>query len=146
MKQYYGEILAAYAETPHWFSENGFPRWVDFHPKHVDDIYADQVLLCRIACQGCGQEFLVAMSSSYFNRHQNLASNLLDEIEPQTLHAGDPPMTKCCAAGPTMNSVMLEVVQCWVREGVYWQRQSLLEIKFNQEDDNGTEGPELRAD
>ncbi len=153
MRQFYSEILAAFQEPPRWYSWEGYPRWVDFHPRHVDDIYAYMVALCRIACQNCGHEFFVAQSANIMDKYHveetcgdDLAFCIGEGV--RRIAYGDPPNVQCCASGPTMNSVMLEVVEFWERDnvGAEWHRDPELEVKFKQEVEDVTEGPELRAD
>lgn len=64
MKGNFSDIInAAGTKTPKWWDENGVPRFCDFHPHEVSNIYADEVVLMEIACQSCGDIYHVAMSS-----------------------------------------------------------------------------------
>ena len=54
--------------APLWWDANGVPRFAAHHPKLCPDIYADQVALVRISCQGCGHEFLVQLHHSRMER------------------------------------------------------------------------------
>lgn len=109
------------AGPPIWWDENAVPRYVPFAPKHCD-IYAREVVLMVIACQGCRTEFNVAMSS-VANRYD------LSEGHPTLLflyggppHFGDPPNAGGCPAGPTMNVDFVRVLEHWVRENHQWTR------------------------
>jgi DNA-directed RNA polymerase subunit N (RpoN/RPB10) len=56
----YEDILSRIAEPPRWFDEQGVPRYCDFAPHHIANIYADECALLAIACQSCGRPFIVA--------------------------------------------------------------------------------------
>lgn len=51
------------------------------------------------------------------------------------LHYGDPPNIHCCAAGPTMNSIPIRVLEYWSRENplLDWQRDPALEVEITPE-------------
>lgn len=122
VKPAYDDISDRIAESPKWWDENGTPRYVEFGTAHVADPYCDEAALLEIACQGCGRRFMVAMTS---NRHlPHRADSVVADINARELHYGDPPDVGCCAAGYTMNSVPLRVVQYWSRMsvGAKWTR------------------------
>jgi hypothetical protein len=109
----YSDIMERIAEPPKWFDEHAVPRYCDFSPREVADIYASEALLAEIACQGCERRFLVAMS---WCEHDGLLRKVPAPSENRSvIHYGDPPNVSCCAAGPTMNSVPLRVVEFWSR-------------------------------
>lgn len=58
---------------PLWWDENGVPRFEPHHPRLCPDIYADQVALVQISCQGCGREFPVQMSWSASDMMRSMA-------------------------------------------------------------------------
>lgn len=92
--------------APQWWDEAGVPRYCDFSPNETNDIYARQAILMEIACQNCGQRFRVAMTVGPLGE-------LVTDVD--ALHYGDPPNAGCCLAGPTMNSVPVQVLE-WARE------------------------------
>ena len=110
----YDDIRSRIQEEPKWWDENAVPRYVEFAPKHAANIYAREVALCRIRCQQCHREFLVAMSCDEFDRMYR-QNSITQAIAMGILHYGDAPNVGCCSAGATMNSEMLEVVQLWQR-------------------------------
>lgn len=116
MHHHYEDIRSRISEPPLWFDENAVPRYVEFTPDEVANIYADEVCLVHIDCQGCGVAFKVAFSRSktdvIFKPHSRPLEELILENE---LHYGDPPNVGCCAAGATMNSVPRRVLEYWVR-------------------------------
>ncbi|MBV9863308.1 MAG: hypothetical protein JO267_14305 [Alphaproteobacteria bacterium] len=153
MNQNYHDILSRISEEPRWFDEHAVPRFCEFHPGEVADIYAEEVVLAEITCQECGQQFLVALSygvgrwlderDSPTYDHRRLAAL----IKTKALHYGDPPNISCCAAGATMNSEPHRVIEYWCRnhreftktqgeanivtnvsEYFRWKRDSSLEI------------------
>lgn len=122
----YTDIRDRIAEPPKWWDESAVPRYAGFAPTRCADIYANEVALTEIECQYCGTKFLVCFSS----RTSTLPVS--HQIENLTLHYGDPPDMECCAAGPTMNSVMIKVVEFWRRNDQTWtwERDSSLERDF----------------
>lgn len=128
MKANYEDILSRIDEEPTWYDQNGVPRYGDFNVRLCPNIYSNQAVLLRIACQDCGQEFTVEMHSSLFSpiRH------------PHKLHYGDPPIHGC--VGDTMNCEDLEVLQVWGRVSDEWERRSdlegLIDVFYAKETDN----------
>lgn len=115
MNQNYRDIISKIDITPLWFDEHGVPRYCDFAPRHLANIYAVECVLMRVSCQGCAMQFLVAMSGSHAERLIDRSPLLWELIEAMTIHYGDPPNVACCPAGPTMNSVPRQVIEYWRR-------------------------------
>lgn len=137
----YAEIRAQLGE-PRWWDEHAVPRYVDFHPDHLANIYAVEALLLRIVCQGCGRVFLVALSDDGDLRAER-AITLAGLVKSDEVHFGDPPNVGCCLSGPTMNSIPRDVVQFWSRQpGREWERRSELErhIYCDWADEDGETG------
>lgn len=136
----YSDIRDLIPEPPKWWDENAVPRYCNFAPSKIADIYADEAALVCIACQNCGTKFPVAFSCSSAeiemaeHRGQN-AKSLAEHIKNDTIHYGDPPNTHCCAAGPTMNCYDLHVIEYWRRNkstGYVWQRDKELEMPLER--------------
>lgn len=104
MKARYLDILSRITEEPSWYDQNGTPRYGEFHPSHCPNIYADTVVLLRIACQACCKEFHVEMHGDWYNPIK----------QPRELHYGDPPRHSC--VGDSMNCDDLEVLQVWKKD------------------------------
>lgn len=122
MNHHYFDIRSRIAEPPTWFDEHGVPRYCEFAPKECSNIYAREVALVRIACQGCGNGFQVCLSAG-------LGDVLLSKlVETRELHYGDPPNIDCCAAGPSMNSIPQRVLQFWRAAEFSWHRVPELEV------------------
>ena len=120
MLQCYREILEKFAPVePLWFSEHGVPRWVEFKPWEVDDIYATEVCLALICCQNCAKEFKVAFSIDQWEVEMRGHPSLSADIDKRILHYGDVPNVNCCGVGHTMNSVMVRILEYWERD---WKR------------------------
>ncbi len=116
MNHYYADIIEKLG-APKWWDEYAVPRYCDFAPNEAAYIYARQIALTQIECQGCRKSFAVAMSTG------SMAGTQLSElIAAGELHYGDPPNANCCAAGPTMNSIPRRVVQFWMRDIREWKR------------------------
>jgi hypothetical protein len=114
MNNDYTDIRRRIPEEPKWFDEHAVPRYDDFHPSRVADIYAREAVLARITCQGCGRPFNVAFSANVLTFHPEPKS-LASLIKAKDLHYGDPPNIQCCPADPTMNSEPQHVLEYWRR-------------------------------
>jgi hypothetical protein len=142
MRNGYDDILERIPNRPKWWDERGVPRYCDFVPREVANIYADERVLLMIACQDCGHQFKVAMTSSLFDRavhaiqrnpnstpdeiKKQLAPTLAEQIRDGSIHYGDPPAYfgkyaeakeggACCHSGATMNCIDLKVLEYWRR-------------------------------
>jgi len=117
----YSDIRNLTDADPNWFDENGVPRYCNFHPEHMANIYAAEAVLACIECQACKTQFHVAFSELN-QKHKLWDENqgkrvafLSDLIVARALHYGDPPNIRCCDAGPSMNSVPVTVIEYWVK-------------------------------
>jgi len=141
---------------PLWWDTHGVPRYVEHHPRHAADIYANEVVLLRIACQLCATEQLVQMTWSSMSTiratiHAEWAAlsraapkpdigqmSLAEFIRTGTIHYGDPPHHdvdgEFCHAGCTMNCDDLMIVEYWRRDEGDWQRDSALEVTLPTEE------------
>ncbi|WP_226550745.1 hypothetical protein [Celeribacter naphthalenivorans] len=113
MHVFYEDILSRIFEPVLWFDENAVPRYSDFSPDRVANIYAQEVVLLLIRCQACCREFRVALSSS------EIKPVLASKIEAQALRFGDPPNVQCCPTGPTMNSISVRVLEYWFKQQIH---------------------------
>lgn len=125
--------------TASWWDENGTPRFAAHDPKLCPDIYADEVALLEVACQGCDRRFAVQVSMGMRGRMTagGAAMSLESIIRSGVIHYGDPPNVDCCPAGPTMNVWDIRVIEFWTRmlEGGYvWSRVPELEINLPDAD------------
>jgi hypothetical protein len=159
------EIAEKAGMQPLWWDTHGVPRYVQHHPDHAADIYANEVVLLRVACQLCKTEQLVQMTWSSMNTihvriHAEWAAlangapkpdvglpSLAEDIRTGTIHYGDPPYHEVdgefCHAGCTMNCEDLAVVEYWTKGEATrweWQRDAALEVPLPTdatEDDRG---------
>jgi len=109
------DILSRIDEEPKWWDEGGVPRYCEFHPSNISYIYAQQVVLQEVACQGCGKRYIVCASTGYdtFTNYMHDDNNVFSPF-----HYGDPP-NNCdedCLAGATMNVDFIRIIQFWVRD------------------------------
>jgi hypothetical protein len=126
MHQHYKDILDRIGELPKWFDERGVPRFGEFSPRDVNNIYAWEAALAEVSCQGCGCVFRVALTDAFAGRR----SSLSDEIRLGRARYGDPPNIHCCDAGPVMSSVMHQILEYWSRDYEVsrdWQRDPIYE-------------------
>ena len=118
--------------TPAWFDEHGVPRYCEFRPTNLANIYATEAVLFLVGCQVCGKGFLVAMSGAFPAISDLIGNNALDY--------GDPPNVGCGNA--SMSSVPQSVLQYWSRPQMGdWRQDHRLEVRIRlpwmDEDDDG---------
>lgn len=126
MHQHYKDILDRIDEAPTWFDDYGVPRFGDFSPGHMGNIYASEAALAEVSCQACGRMFTVALTDAFTSKGLGLS----DEIRLRRVHYGDPPNVNCCGAGASMNSVMHGILEYWSRDYEVsrgWQRDPTFE-------------------
>lgn len=129
MNNNYADIRDRIAEPPRWWDEHAVPRYSEFGNLEVANIYADEIALVKITCQGCGRPFHVAFSTDCMEKFENGGRTLAALIREKGLHYGDPPNVGCCAAGPTMNSEPRRVLEYWRRKAAFdWVRDPALEV------------------
>jgi hypothetical protein len=136
MNNCYEDILQLTEREPIWFDEYAVPRFCEFSPKAIANIYADECALVLIQCQECHTEFQVAFSESKVNIHKLLIQKALgrkmgtlaESIRSHAIHYGDPPNIGCCGAGATMNCDDIKVLQYFRRSRFDWKRDKRLEI------------------
>lgn len=130
MKASYADIRSRLG-APTWWDEHAVPRYCDFHPSATANIYADEVCLMQIRCQGCGAAFPVAFSEDIYariTRDGDIYPPISERIDE--LYFGDPPNAGCCAAGPTMSSEPVRIIEFWSRNddpNREWHRRPDLE-------------------
>jgi hypothetical protein len=131
MFQHYSDILTRIAEPPRWFDEQGVPRYCQFAPAEIANIYAHECALLEIACQGCGQTFIVALDQKAANESIAMPGQkaqwqkLAELIRSHRIEYSDLPNVDCCGAGPSMTSVTKRVLEYWYRwEETYTERGS----------------------
>lgn len=138
MNESYPDIRALTDAEPTWFDEHAVPRYCAFEPQRAANIYADEVALVLIGCQNCGHPFKVCLSLSTFDRlslaHESGRDpvSLTEQAAAGMLHYGDPPNIDCCAAGPSMNCIDLQVLEFWVRQDGRWEWERRPELEVLQ--------------
>lgn len=138
MNHHYKDIIERINEKPKWWDEHAVPRYCEFSPNETADIYSDMVALVRIQCQSCGTPFKVCFSQGASDRIDIQIGqfrpdwSLRESIINKTIHYGDPPNAcpEFCAAGATMNSIPIKVLEFWERSSspYDWVRVPELEI------------------
>ena len=131
MLQSYDDILALTDKNPLWYDECGVPRFCKFHPNLLNCIYASEAVLYAIACQNCGEKFIVA--DSWFNKGSGkYYPKLSDSIK--SLHYGDPPFHQYQGqncVGNVENCDDLRIIEFWQKNSEYeWERRPEFEIEL----------------
>ena len=104
----YEDILSRIAEPPRWFDEQGVPRYCEFAPHHIANIYANECALLAIECQSCGRPFIVALDAAMAN-HKAINPKgrewrtLADIIRSHQIEYGTLPMWSAVVSGATQN-------------------------------------------
>jgi hypothetical protein len=135
------DILSRVKEKPSWYDCNGTPRFGKFNPELSPNIYADEVLLVRIRCQNCHEEFLVEFnfdtSKKIWNPDRKSFEEYIKNGELEAIHYGDPPRHSCYdddrgCVGDTMNCDDIEIVEFWKKKGKWpeWKRMKKMEIRL----------------
>lgn len=132
MRHYYKDILHRIPDDPKWWDEYAVPRFDAFSPRDCANIYAREICLLLIECQGCRHEFHVCLSRSAWETIDTTIS-LATLVVDHDVHYGDPPNIECCPAGPTMNSVTRRVLEFWRHPVGEWERAHDLEIEIDCE-------------
>ena len=122
---------------PLWWDEVGCPRYEPFTPDLCNNIYATEAALLEIACQSCDERFHVAVSLDPMGAYER-KRKLAQSIDEGYLYYGDPPQHEGCAAGYTMSSITIRVVEFWQmqRPSLEWERDKTHEIEFKDEENN----------
>jgi hypothetical protein len=137
MKASFDDIRALTPLVPKWFDFNGTPRYCEFRPFESPNIYAREIALLEIACQSCGEVFLVEQHRDDLGKAYRRACgakdiDLADSVREGTITYRDPPHHGC--SGDSMLSITLRVVEFWRRGSqIEWARVPELEVAFPQE-------------
>jgi len=129
----YDDITERIAEPPKWWDEQGVPRYGDYGPHAIWNIYARETALVEIACSWCWDHFEVAFSIPGPGLQETLGNckTIAEAIEKGELHYGDPPNYGNCRCGASMGCYDLRVLQYWKRPPIKdWSRDSRLEIEL----------------
>lgn len=134
MRQSYSDITDRIAEPPKWWDEFGVPRYCDFEPRALGDIYTQEGALLEIACFACRRILHVGYSNYEFEPLKKYGTPLADIIRDLSIAYGDPPAHGNCRDGLGSGCLNLRVLQYWRRghnAGAWsgdWRRDSSLEI------------------
>jgi hypothetical protein len=60
----YDDILTRITEEPSWFDEHAVPRYCEFAPNKVANIYTNEAALVEVTCHHCRRLFRVAFSAA----------------------------------------------------------------------------------
>ena len=122
----YRDILSRIQERPLWWDQRGVPRYEPFHPDLSSNLYAEEIVLIEIACQGCHTRYFTEVCWSKYDGHPANGTPALSSMV-RDIYYGDPPNAGCCKVGPTMSSIPLHTLEFWKRENFVWVRRPDLE-------------------
>jgi hypothetical protein len=131
MYQCYEDILSRIPEKPLWFDEYAVPRYCEFAPNKLANIYAGEAALAEVTCQVCKRVFRVAFSKANWN-----SGTIADAIRSRTLVFGDPPNVGCCN-NADMSSEPRRVIEYWRRHDPKYTRKEgntvlVTDLAFNK--------------
>lgn len=130
MNVYLEDIISKLGEPVWWDRDGTLPRYCEFHPEQMSDIYAKECVLLLIRCQSCGKLFKVSQTGSIFDSEKLARSISMKSV----LFVGDPPNMRCCGAGPTMTSDTMRILEYWHRgRGLDWTRDKEFEIVYEED-------------
>lgn len=131
---------------PKWWDEEGVPRYCDFSPDNVADIYADKAVLVIIKCQGCGRYLPVAWS---FNKlkivcwvpehpkgHECFAQLTYPTKDNSgSVGYGDAPAHdnregEYCHLGCVMTTDVVQIKEFWSSDKLEWKRHKKFEFTY----------------
>ena len=132
----YSDILERIRMEPLWWDEHAVPRYCEFSPRMMANIYAREAVLLLISCQfGPLHHFEVAVSRLHPD-----SADLASEIRDRKIRYGDPPRGKGCKDGDA-SSVPIRILQYWRKEGGAWVRDSSLETEVLDPNNEGYRHP-----
>lgn len=127
MRHHFNDIRSRIAEPPQWWDEDGVPRYCEFGPREVSNIYAKACALVLIACQECRTEYRVAFAWAWNWTDRQGPPRTVEAV--RQLHYGDPPNAcENCASGATMNCDDVRVLEFWRQDKFEWVRIPEFEI------------------
>ena len=130
----YQDITSRIAEPPKWWDERGVPRYEEFSPRLIADVYSQEAALIEIACGACRGRLQVAVSTIDDEPLARCGTPLGDRIRKGELSYGEPPWHGECSQGAWTAALQLRVLQYWIRGhnsgawGGDWKRDASFEI------------------
>lgn len=127
----YADITSRIKEQPKWWDAHGVPRYDNFNPRLISNIYASEVMLMKIECDSCRRKFDVEMTKRPRTDSDSLA-NMIAYIGTGlgiAPHYGDPPRHDC--VGDVMNSTALKIKEFWRKDvQAGWVRMPECEVEY----------------
>jgi hypothetical protein len=129
MYNYLHDIIDKLGEPLWWDGGDAIPRYCEFLPNELNDIYARECALILTQCQNCGHIFNIAISWDDMSNGKSLSEKLKNGF---VIGFADPPNIKCCGAGSSMTSDKIKVLEFWKQNKKFeWERIPELEIEFD---------------
>lgn len=133
MKAQFDDIIKR-AGTPAWYDVDGIPRYGEFNPDDVANIYANHIAFIHVGCQNCYETFYVtnhchkgiAEADRRIIGLDNPEISLPSKGDIGWFRYGDPPRHNCI--GDTMNSIPLEVLKFYIKEDGEYIRHPEYEV------------------
>lgn len=110
--------------APRWWDENAVPRYCDFHPDYLANIYGEEAALVALKCASCGVLLPCALSKSRFHVLGD-GSMFLASGGLRDAFYGDPPHHSCEGGGDSMTADIYHVIEKWTRREHDWRKETL---------------------
>ncbi len=130
MKTSFEDIKNLTNKEPVWYDKHGCPRFCEFSPKLVPNVYATCALLMKISCQRCGKIFKVSLNYGAGATPFESLKRYKDKRSKGRLFPVqycDPP-NHDCPTGNVMSSNSKEILEFWMKENGNWVRHSEVEL------------------
>ena len=136
MYTYLGDIIDKLGEPLWWDDSQAIPRYCEFAPWEINNIYAREVALILVECQNCGHEFKIAQNWDIYDSPRSLSDSIK---EGYMIGFADPPNIQCCSVGPSETSDKIKVLEFWKEnEEFNWERRPEFEVEFGRDPDDFT--------
>ncbi len=126
----YQDITTKLGE-PIWYDEYKVPRYCEFSPQQIAEIYANEVALVLTQCDHCHKQFKIAYSSDLLESISAPFNYLKNHITKNDMQCGLPPNDTCFEiAFPNGLAMPIKVLEYWCKspETKQWERDSTYEI------------------
>jgi len=126
----YQDITSKLGE-PQWYDEYKVPRYSEFTPNQIAEIYADEAALVLAQCEHCHKQFKIAFSSDLLESMSAPYNALKNHILKNDMYCGSPPNDTCFDPAAFPYGLMpIKVPEYWCisPQTKQWERDSTYEV------------------